>query len=59
MKKKIDYDTQQLKWAYEIMKEKNIDIMGINWNKFRTKEEIEQVIDNFIKTLKKLRDSDD
>lgn len=51
---KIDYNSQQFKWAYEIMKEKNTHIMDINWNKFKTKEEIEQFIDMLISTTDKI-----
>lgn len=58
MKKKIDYNTQQFKWAEEIMKEKNVNILDINWNKFNTKEEIEQFIDMLINSLKRLKESD-
>ena len=59
MKKKIDYNTQQFKWAEEIMKEKNVNILDINWNKFKTKEEIEQFIDMLENSLKDFEDSDD
>lgn len=41
---KIDYNSQQFKWAKEIMQEKNINILDINWNKFKTKEEIKEFI---------------
>ena len=51
---KIDYNSQQFKWADEIMKEKNIHIMDIDWNKFKTKEEIEQFIDMLISTTDKI-----
>ena len=51
---KIDYNSQQFKWAYEIMKEKNTHIMDIDWNKFKTKEEIEQFIDMLISTTDKI-----
>ena len=59
MKKKIDYNTQQFKWAKEIMEEKGVNILDINWNKFKTREEIEQFIDMLINSLKDLKDSDD
>ena len=59
MKKKIDYNTQQFKWAKEIMEEKGVNILDINWNKFKTKGEIEQFIDMLENTLKRLKDSDD
>lgn len=51
---KIDYNSQQFKWADEIMKEKNTHIMDIDWNKFKTKEEIEQFIDMLISTTDKI-----
>ena len=51
---KIDYNSQQLKWAKEIMKEKDITILDINWNKFKTKEEIEEFIDMLIDTTDEL-----
>lgn len=51
---KIAYNSQQFKWAYEIMKEKNTHIMDIDWNKFKTKEEIEQFIDMLISTTDKI-----
>ena len=60
MKKKIDYNTQQFEWAKEIMKEKGITILDINWNKFKTKGEIEQFIDMLINgTNDLLKDSDE
>ena len=59
MKKKIDYNTQQFKWAEEIMKEKDTNILYINWNKFKTREEIEQFIDMLIDSVEKLKDSDE
>ena len=55
----IDYDTQQFKWAKEIMKEKGVNILDINWNKFKTKEKIEQFIDMLENTLKEIKDSDE
>ena len=58
MKEKIDYNTQQFKWAKEIMEEKDINILDINWNKFKTKEEIEHFIDILVKGLDELKDSD-
>ena len=42
---KIDYNSQQFKWAKEIMEERQTKIFDINWNKFKTKEEIEEFID--------------
>ena len=36
------------------MKEKNTHIMDIDWNKFKTKEEIEQFIDMLISTTDKI-----
>ena len=51
---KIDYNSQQFKWAKEIMQEKNINILDIHWNKFKTKEEIEQFIDMLISTTDKI-----
>lgn len=51
---KIDYNSQQFKWAREIMEEKDITILDIDWNKFKTKEEIEQFIDMFISTTNKI-----
>ena len=59
MKEKINYNTQQFKWAREIMKEKDIAVLDINWNKFKTKEEIEQFIDMLNEGTKDLlKDSD-
>lgn len=57
--KNIDYNTQQFKWAKEIMEEKDVNILDVNWNKFKTKEKIEQFIDMLTKDLDKLKDSDD
>lgn len=51
---KIDYNSQQFKWAKEIMQEKNVTILDIDWNKFDTKEEIEQFIDMLINTTDKI-----
>ena len=59
MNKDIDYNTQQFKWAKEIMKEKDITILDINWNKFKTKEEIEQFIDMLMKGTNDLLKDDD
>lgn len=59
MNKDIDYNTQQFKWAKEIMKEKDIVLFDINWNKFKTREEIEQFIDMLIDSVEKLKESDD
>lgn len=59
MIKDIDYNTQQFKWAKEIMKEKDITLFDINWNKFKTREEIEQFIDMLIDSVEKLKESDD
>ena len=55
---KKDYNSQQLKWAKEIMKEKDITILDINWNKFKTKKEIEEFIDMLINTTDKLLDEE-
>lgn len=55
---KMDYNSQQLKWAKEIMKEKDITILDINWNKFKTKKEIEEFIDMLINTTDKLLDEE-
>lgn len=41
----IDYSTQQFKWAEEIMEERKVNILDINWNKFNSKEEIKKFID--------------
>lgn len=57
--KDIDYNTQQFKWAKEIMKEKDVTILDVNWNKFKTKEKIEQFIDMLTKNLDELKDSDE
>lgn len=51
---KIDYNSQQFKWAEEIMKEKDITILDIDWNKFKTKKEIEKFIDMLEKSIEKL-----
>lgn len=51
---KIDYNSQQFKWAKEIMKEKQIKIFDINWNKFKTKKEIEEFIDMLINSTDEL-----
>ena len=48
---KIDYNSQQFKWAKEIMQEKGITILDINWNKFKTKEEIKEFIEMLEKTI--------
>lgn len=56
---KIDYNSQQFKWAKEIMQEKDINILDINWNKFKTKREIEQFIDMLINTTDKLFEEED
>ena len=59
MKEKINYSTQQFKWAKEIMEEKDVNIFDINWNKFKTKEEIERFIDMLEEGLNVvLKDSD-
>lgn len=51
---KIDYNSQQFKWAKEIMKEKQVKIFDINWNKFKTKKEIEEFIDMLINSTDEL-----
>lgn len=51
---KTDYNSQQFKWAKEIMEEKNIKIFDIDWNKFKTKKEIEEFIDMLINSTDKL-----
>ena len=51
---KIDYTSQQFKWAKEIMEERQTKIFDINWNKFKTKEEIEEFIDMLIDTTDEL-----
>ena len=51
---KIDYNSQQFRWAEEIMKEKDITILDINWNKFKTKKEIEEFIDMLEKSIEEL-----
>lgn len=51
---KIDYNSQQFKWAKEIMQEKKITILDIDWNKFDTKEEIKEFIEMLEKTTEKL-----
>lgn len=51
--KKINYNTQQFEWAKEIMEERNTIIFDINWNKFKTKEEIEKFIDMLEETINK------
>lgn len=53
---KIDYNSQQFKWAEEIMKEKDITILDINWNKFKTKKEIEEFIDMLEKSIEKFEE---
>lgn len=51
---KIDYNSQQFKWAKEIMQEKNVTILDVDWNKFDTKEEIKEFIEMLEKTTEKL-----
>lgn len=51
---KINYNSQQFKWAKEIMKEKQVNILDINWNKFKTKEEIENFINMIINSCEEL-----
>lgn len=51
---KIDYNSQQFNWAKEIMTEKDITILDINWNKFKTKEEIKEFIEMLEKTTEEL-----
>ena len=51
---KIDYNSQKFKWAKEIMEERQTKIFDINWNKFKTKEEIEEFIDMLIDTTDEL-----
>lgn len=51
---KIDYNSQQFKWAKEIMQEKNVTILDIDWNKFDTKEEIKEFIEILEKTTEEL-----
>ena len=53
-KMKKDYNSQQFEWAKEIMEEKKITILDINWNKYKTKEEIEEFIDMLIDTTDEL-----
>ena len=49
---KINYNSQQFKWAKEIMEERQTKIFDINWNKFKTKEEIKEFIEMLEKTTK-------
>lgn len=51
---KKDYNSQQFKWAKEIMQEKNITILDIDFNKFNTKEEIKEFIEMLEKTTEEL-----
>ena len=51
---KTDYNSQQFNWAKEIMTEKDIPILDINWNKFKTKEEIKEFIEMLEKTTEEL-----
>ena len=51
---KTDYNSKKFKWAKEIMKEKQVNILDIDWNKFNTKEEIEEFIDMLINSSEKL-----
>ena len=51
---KIDYNSQQFKWAKEIMEEKQVKIFDIDWKKFKTKKEIEEFIDMLINSTDKL-----
>lgn len=51
---KINYNSQQFKWSKEIMKEKQVNILDINWNKFKTKEEIENFINMIINSCEEL-----
>lgn len=55
---KTDYNSQQFKWAKEIMEEKQVKVFDINWNKFKTKQEIEQFIDMLINATDKLFEGD-
>lgn len=54
MKKSI-FESEQVRYAKELMKKKNIRILDIDWNKFKSKKEINDfinclndTIDNFI-----------
>lgn len=47
----IDYNSNQFKWAHEIMEDKQVYIFDINWNKFDTKEDIEEFINMLIDTF--------
>lgn len=54
MKKPI-FESEQVRYAKELMKKKNIRILDIDWNKFKSKKEINDfinclndTIDNFI-----------
>ncbi len=51
---KMDYNSQQFKWAKEIMTIKGVTILDIDWNKFKTKKEIEKFIDMLEKTTEDL-----
>lgn len=51
---KTDYNSQQFKWAKEIMEEKQVKIFDIDWNKFKTKKEIEEFIDILINSTDEL-----
>lgn len=42
---KIDYNTENFKYAKKLMKEKGIRILDVNWNKFKSKEDIENFIE--------------
>ena len=55
---KIDYNSQQFKWAKEIMKEKQVNILDINWNKFKTKEEIKKFINMLMETTNKIMEEE-
>ena len=55
---KIDYNSQQFKWAKEIMTIKGVTILDIDWNKFKTKKEIEKFIDMLEKTTEDLLEED-
>ena len=55
---KMDYNSQQFKWAKEIMTIKGVTILDIDWNKFKTKKEIEKFIDMLEKTTEDLLEED-
>ena len=53
-KNEINYNSDKFEFAKKILEEKNIQMFDVDWNKFESEEDIENVINTLISTIDKL-----